>query len=240
MKSKFKILLLTTIFISCSGNIQFVDKFPDRPYLEINFCQYEETFSVTDLTISVKEINRLNSKNFNKDEINIFYLDPKFNPNEYDFAWLNLFSSKSDFIRFDNLLQNNKKYKNWGKTFKKVSNCNTDKQYFYKLYNNNFLDLEGGKVLKNYSFCKYLPSSDLNKIVDFFYKNYEGYTSNISILIPEIINTQFDFVLEESSIEIEEYISIVSQIGFVADCNLDLPEKYNDGLYYDGYLLKNN
>ena len=85
-----------------------------------------------------------------------------------------------------------------------------------------------------------MPSSDLNKIVDFFNKNYDGYTSNIGILIPEIINTQFDFVLEESSIEIEENISIVSQIGFVADCNSDLPEKYNDGLYYDGYFLKNN
>ena len=57
-------------------------------------------------------------------------------------------------------------------------------------------------------------------------------------MIPEIINEYFDFILEESTIEKEDQISLISQISFIADCNSELLDEDKDGLFFDSYSLK--
>jgi hypothetical protein len=35
-------------------------------------------------------------------------------------------------------------------------------------------------------------------------------------------------------------VSLASQISFIAECNAELPDNNNEGLFYDSYSLKEN
>ena len=241
MKNILLTFFLFLFLLSCSKNDDFTDQYPNNSFLEIKFCKYEKNYSVTDLTESIANINKLNTKKFNSDDISSYYLDPRFEPEDYDFIWLNIFSTKKIYAEFKFLKSNNKKYRDWDEGFKTKSNCSMqDNQKFYNLYQNNLNLLDDGKILKSYSFCSFLPTSNSKKLIDFFDQNITNIDLNIGVLIPEIINEDFDFILEESRIESDDYVSLASQISFIAECNAELPDNNNDGLFYDSYSLKEN
>ena len=240
MKNFLLTFLLLFFLLSCTQDYDFTDQYPDNSFLEINFCEYEKNYSVTDLTESITNINKLKTKKFNSNDISSYYLDPRFETEDYDFIWLNIFSSKKKYAEFNFLKNNNKKYKEWDEDFRAISNCTSqENQKFHNLYQNNLNLFNDGKILKKYSFCNFLPTSNSKKLINFFDENITDVDLNIGVLIPEIINEYFDFILEESTIEKEDQISLTSQISFIADCNSELLDEDNDGLFFDSYSLKN-
>ncbi len=154
---------------------------------------------------------------------------------------MNIFSSKKKYAEFNFLKNNNKKYKEWDEDFRAISNCTSqENQKFHNLYQNNLNLFNDGKILKKYSFCSFLPTSNSKKLINFFDENITDVDLNIGVLIPEIINEDFDFILEESTIGKVDHISLTSQISFIADCNSELLDEDNDGLFFDSYSLKNS
>ena len=101
MKNILLTFFLFLFLLSCSKNDDFTDQYPNNSFLEIKFCKYEKNYSVTDLTESIANINKLNTNKFNSDDISSYYLDPRFEPEDYDFIWLNIFSTKKIYAELN-------------------------------------------------------------------------------------------------------------------------------------------
>lgn len=233
-------LFITFIFLlmsSCSDEIEFEDKYPNTKYLEIKFCSFIENSSVSDLSSDLKEISNLNDSYLKEKSLLSFYLDPLFETETYDFIWLNAFNSKFSFLEYEINFKNKKRFINWAENFNKKVSCNKDnKQLFYNVFENNIALEPTVKSKKNINFCKYLPNVNLYDLKIYFNDDLSS-LSQIKILIPEIINDNFDFVIEENSLENLDNSSAASQMGFLANCNEEISDSFFDGLNFDSYPI---
>ena len=233
-------LFITFIFLlmsSCSDEIEFEDKYPNTKYLEIKFCSFIENSSVSDLSSDLKEISNLNDSYLKEKSLLSFYLDPLFETETYDFIWLNAFNSKFSFLEYEINFKNKKRFINWEENFNKKVSCNKDnKQLFYNVFENNIAFEPTVKSKKNINFCKYLPNVNLYDLKIYFNDDLSS-LSQIKILIPEIINDNFDFVIEENSLENLDNSSAASQMGFLANCNEEISDSFFDGLNFDSYPI---
>ena len=233
-------LFITFVFLlmsSCSDVIEFEDKYPNSNYLEIRFCSFIENSSVSDLSSDLKEISNLNDSYLKEKSLLSFYLDPLFETETYDFIWLNAFNSKFSFLEYEINFKNKKRFINWAENFNKKVSCNKDnKQLFYNVFENNIALEPTVKSKKNINFCKYLPNVNLYDLKIYFNDDLSS-LSQIKILIPEIINDNFDFVIEENSLENSDNSSAASQMGFLANCNEEISDSFLDGLNFDSYPI---
>ena len=233
-------LFITFVFLlmsSCSDEIEFEDKYPNTKYLEIKFCSFIENSSVSDLSSDLKEISNLNDSYLKEKSLLSFYLDPLFETETYDFIWLNAFNSKFSFLEYEINFKNKKRFINWAENFNKKVSCNKDnKQLFYNVFENNIALEPTVKSKKNINFCKYLPNVNLYDLKIYFNDDLSS-LSQIKILIPEIINDNFDFVIEENSLENLDNSSAASQMGFLANCNEEISDSFIDGLNFDSYPI---
>ncbi len=229
----FNFLLMS----SCSDEIEFEDKYPNTKYLEIKFCSFIENSSVSDLSSDLKEISNLNDSYLKEKSLLSFYLDPLFETETYDFIWLNAFNSKFSFLEYEINFKNKKRFINWAENFNKKVSCNKDnKQLFYNVFENNIALEPTVKSKKNINFCKYLPNVNLYDLKIYFNDDLSS-LSQIKILIPEITNDNFDFVIEENSLENSDNPSAASQMGFLANCNEEISDSFLDGLNFDSYPI---
>ena len=233
-------LFITFVFLlmsSCSDEIEFEDKYPNTKYFEIRFCSFIENSSVSDLSSDLKEISNLNDSYLKEKSLLSFYLDPLFETETYDFIWLNAFNSKFSFLEYEINFKNKKRFINWEENFNKKVSCNKDnKQLFYNVFENNIALEPTVKSKKNINFCKYLPNVNLYDLKIYFNDDLSS-LSQIKILIPEIINDNFDFVIEENSLENSDNSSAASQMGFLANCNEEISDSFFDGLNFDSYPI---
>ena len=237
MKNFLFITFAFLVVSSCSDEIEFEDKYPNSKYLEIKFCSFIENSSVSDLSSDLKEISNLNDSYLKEKSLLSFYLDPLFETETYDFIWLNAFNSKFSFLEYEINFKNKKRFINWAENFNKKVSCNKDnKQLFYNVFENNIALEPTVKSKKNINFCKYLPNVNLYDLKIYFNDDLSS-LSQIKILIPEIINDNFDFVIEENSLENSNNLSAASQMGFLANCNEEISDSFLDGLNFDSYPI---
>ncbi len=237
MKNFILITFAFLVMSSCSDEIEFEDKYPNSKYLEIKFCSFIENSSVSDLSSDLKEISNLNDSYLKEKSLLSFYLDPLFETETYDFIWLNAFNSKFSFLEYEINFKNKKRFINWAENFNKKVSCNKDnKQLFYNVFENNIALEPTVKSKKNINFCKYLPNVNLYDLKIYFNDDLSS-LSQIKILIPEIINDNFDFVIEENSLENLDNLSAASQMGFLANCNEEISDSFLDGLNFDSYPI---
>ena len=107
---------------------------------------------------------------------------------------------------------------------------------FYSVFENNVVFESTVKAKKNINFCKYLPNVNLYDLKIYFNDDL-SLLSQIKILIPESINDNFDFVIEENSSESSDNLSAASQMGFLANCNEEISDSFLDGLNFDSYPI---
>ena len=237
MKNLLFITFTFLLISSCSEEIEFEDKYPNTKYLEIKFCSFIENSSVSDLASDLTEISNLNDSYLKEKSLLSFYLDPLFETETYDFIWLNTFNSKFSFLEYEINFKNKKRFINWAENFNKKVSCNKDnKQLFYSVFENNIVLEPTVKAKKNINFCKYLPNVNLYDLKIYFNDDLNS-LSQIKILIPETINDNFDFVIEENSIEKSDNLSAASQMGFLANCNEEISDSFLDGLNFDSYPI---
>ena len=237
MKNFLFITFAFLVVSSCSDEIEFEDKYPNSKYLEIKFCSFIENSSVSDLSSDLKEISNLNDSYLKEKSLLSFYLDPLFETETYDFIWLNAFNSKLSFLEYEINFKNKKRFINWAENFNKKVSCNKDnKQLFYNVFENSIVLEQTVKSKKNINFCKYLPNINLYDLKIYFNDDLSS-SSQIKILIPETINDNFDFVIEENSLENSDNSSAASQMGFLANCNEEISDSFIDGLNFDSYPI---
>jgi len=237
MKNFLFITFAFLVVSSCSDEIEFEDKYPNSKYLEIKFCSFIENSSVSDLSSDLKEISNLNDSYLKEKSLLSFYLDPLFETETYDFIWLNAFNSKFSFLEYEINFKNKKRFINWAENFNKKVSCNKDnKQLFYNVFENSIVLEQTVKSKKNINFCKYLPNINLYDLKIYFNDDLSS-SSQIKILIPETINDNFDFVIEENSLENSDNSSAASQMGFLANCNEEISDSFIDGLNFDSYPI---
>ena len=237
MKNLLFIIFTLLLISSCSEEIEFEDKYPNTKYLEIKFCSFVENSSVSDLSADLKEISNLNDSYLKEKSLLSFYLDPLFETETYDFIWLNIFNSKFRFLEYEINFKNKKRFINWTENFNKKVSCNNEnKQLFYSVFENNVVLESTVKAKKNINFCKYLPNVNLYDLKIYFNDDLSS-LSQIKILIPESINDNFDFVIEENSSENSDNLSAASQMGFLANCNEEISDSFLDGLNFDSYPI---
>ena len=232
-------IFITIIINSCSEEIIFEDKYPNKNYLEISFCSFINNSSVSSLSENLNNLNNLNDSYLDKKVLRTFYLDPLFETETYDFIWFDEFSSKLLYLEYENLFKRVKKFINWNDDFSEKVDCvGNDKQLFYKAYEKNIMIAFSEKFKKNVSFCKFLPNVNLFDLEQFLENEFSS-SAQLSILISESEIENFDFVLDENYIESKDYQTAASQIGFLASCNEEISDSFLNGLKFDAYPIYN-
>ena len=227
--------LFLLLLFSCSEDFVIDDKYPDKKYLEINFCSYINDSNVSKISDNLNQITKLNDSYLDNSSLQTFYLDPTFETKTYDFIWLNDFSSKRTFAEYENYFKTNKKFINWVNDFSEKVDCSSeDKQLFHSVYESNSYSFEKQKFYKNISFCKFLPNINLFDLKIFLKEDFES-LSQIKILISESESNNFDFIMEENSLDDSNLEPTASQIGFLASCNTEISDFFINGLIFDVY-----
>ena len=233
-------MIFTLIIVnSCAEEIIFEDRYPNKNYLEINFCSFINSSSVSSLSENLNNLNKLNDSYLDEKVLKTFYLDPLFETETYDFIWFDIFSSKLLYLEYENLFKRIKKYINWNNDFSEKVDCVlNNKQLFYKVYEKNAMLDFSEKFKKNVSFCKFLPNVNLFDLEQFMEIDFSS-SSQLNILISETKIENFDFVLDENHYEEKDYQTAASQIGFLASCNEEISDSFLNGLKFDAYPIYN-
>lgn len=227
--------LFLVLLFSCSEDLVIDDKYPDKKYLEINFCSYINDSNVSKISDNLNQLSKLNDSYLDNDSLQTFYLDPSFETKTYDFIWLNDFSSKQIFAKYENYFKKNKRFVDWANDFSKKVDCFSEqKQLFHSVYENNPYSFEREKFYKNISFCKFLPNINLFDLKIFLEEDFES-SSQLKILVSDSETDNFDFVMEENSLNESNSEPMASQIGFLASCNTEISDSFINGLYFDVY-----
>ncbi len=238
-KNFIYMIFMLIIVNSCTEEIKFEDKYPNKNYLEISFCSFINNSSVSSLSENLNDLNKLNDSYLDEKILTTFYLDPLFETETYDFIWFDMFSSKLLYLEYENLFKKIKKYTNWNNDFSEKVDCiGNDRQLFYKAYEKNDMLNFSEKFKKNVSFCKFLPNVNLFDLEQFLENDFSS-SSQLNILISESEIENFDFVLDENHYEVKDYQTAASQIGFLASCNEEISDSFLNGLKFDVYPIYN-
>ena len=237
MKNLFIPAIIFLLAISCSEKIEFEDVYPNAHYLEIKFCSYIDNASVSDLSNNLRELTDLNDSYLKEKALFSYYLDPLFERETYDFIWFNVFKSKLTFMQYDLNFKKEKKFITWEEKLNRKVSCNSGgRQFFYNIFEKN-IDFDTSiKLIKNINFCKYLPNVNLYDLQVYF-NDALGSSSQIKILIPEIKNNNFDFIIEENHNQNSVISPAASQMGFLVSCNEEISDSFLDGLNFDSYPI---
>ena len=186
----FLIFSLLFIFFSCSDDQISQINFPNKTFIEFDWCIYKSNYDADDLVeIFIDYKNILQNRNLSSS-----YLNPLFDPEDYNFIKMDGFESKKDYLEFLNFKDKNP-YRRWQKKFDEVASCSeSGKQFFYDFSNKKIDAVKQRNNSMEMSFCKKLPNIELSQIVD----NLEVLETNneldIYILAPEISNDYYDYL----------------------------------------------
>lgn len=238
---RFLVLILVVLLnLSCSEELSYEDKYPEKNYLEIKFCSYINETSVSDLESDLEKIAKLNDSSLEKNSLISLYLDPLFDTKTYDFIWFNTFKNKLQYLEYEMNFEKKKKFINWREDFQEKVFCNSiKKQFFYNTYKNNIKIGLSEKFQKNINFCKFLTNINHFDLELYLNEDFDS-SSQLKMLVPEELNESFDLILEENYTKnsINEFAA--SQMGYLISCNEDIPEDFIDGLSFDSYPIYSN
>ena len=231
----FFIIISIFAYVSCADKESFQVIFPEKVFVEFNWCSYEENKDAEDLgKIFIDYKNFLDPNNFYAS-----YLNPTFQVQTYDFILMESFKNKEVF---HSNLQDREGffYKRWKTNFEQTAKCDElKKQYFYEHTNSSLEAINKKDIEFKFSFCKKLDNVSIDQFIDNLEILKLNNIKNIFLLTPEILNDYYDYLFIISSIkeeEIEENI-LSNNIGFLINCNLN----FNDGdlnqLLFESYPL---
>ena len=231
----FLIFSLLFIFFSCSDDQISQINFPNKTFIEFDWCIYKSNYDADDLVeIFIDYKNILQNRNLSSS-----YLNPLFDPEDYNFIKMDGFESKKDYLEFLNFKDKNP-YRRWQKKFNEVSSCSeSEKQFFYDFSNKKIDALKHKNKSMEMSFCKKLPNIELNQIVD----NLEVLETNneldIYILAPEISNDYYDYLFlllfkNDRAID-EDFLS--ENFSFLVNCQTPFTKLNEKKITFDNYPL---
>ena len=231
----FLIFSLLFIFFSCSDDQISQINFPNKTFIEFDWCIYKSNYDADDLVeIFIDYKNIIQNRNLSSS-----YLNPLFDPEDYNFIKMNGFENKKDYLEFLNFKDKNP-YRRWQKKFNEVSSCSeSEKQFFYDFSNKKIDALKHKNKSMEMSFCKKLPNIELRQIVD----NLEVLETNneldIYILAPEISNDYYDYLFlllfkNDRAID-EDFLS--ENFGFLINCQTPFTELNEKKIGFDNYPL---
>jgi len=233
----FVLILTILIIMSCSEELIFEDRYPEKNYLEIKFCSYINDASVSDLEIDLEKLKEINDSYLEKESLTSLYLDPLFDTKTYNFIWFNIFKSKLQYVEYEINFEKKKKFINWLEGFQEKVFCNSEqKQVFYSIYENDVKLGLDEKFQKKVNFCKFLPNINLYDFKRYLDEDFNS-SSQIKILLPEKLNDSFDLILEENYMKNLRNESDASQMGYLISCNENIPEEFLEGLNFDSYPI---
>ena len=167
------------------------------------------------------------------------YLNPLFEPEDYNFIKMDGFENKRDYLEFLNFKESNS-YRRWQRRFNEVASCSElEKQFFYDFSNKKIDAIKRRNNSMEMSFCKKLPNIELSQIVD----NLEVLETNneldIYILSPEILNDYYDYLFlllfENDRVIDEDFIS--ENFGFLVNCQIPFTKLNEKKISFDNYPL---
>ena len=231
----FLIFSLLFIFFSCSDDQISQINFPNKTFIEFDWCIYKSNYDADDLVeIFIDYKNILQNRNLSSS-----YLNPLFDPEDYNFIKMDGFESKKDYLEFLNFKDKNP-YRRWQKKFDEVASCSeSGKQFFYDFSNKKIDALKHKNKSMEMSFCKKLPNIELNQIVD----NLEILETNneldIYILAPEISNEYYDYLFlllfkNDRAID-EDFLS--ENFSFLVNCQTPFTKLNEKKITFDNYPL---
>ena len=231
----FLIFSLLFIFFSCSDDQISQINFPNKTFIEFDWCIYKSNYDADDLVeIFIDYKNILQNRNLSSS-----YLNPLFNPEDYNFIKMDGFENKKDYLEFMNFKDKNP-YRRWQKKFDEVASCSeSGKQFFYDFSNKKIDALKHKNKSMEMSFCKKLPNIELRQIVD----NLEVLETNneldIYILAPEISNDYYDYLFlllfkNDRAID-EDFLS--ENFGFLINCQTPFTKLNEKKIGFDNYPL---
>ena len=223
------------IFFSCSDDQISQINFPNKTFIEFDWCIYKSNYDADDLVeIFIDYKNILQNRNLSSS-----YLNPLFDPEDYNFIKMDGFESKKDYLEFLNFKDKNP-YRRWQKKFDEVASCSeSGKQFFYDFSNKKIDALKHKNKSMEMSFCKKLPNIELNQIVD----NLEILETNneldIYILAPEISNDYYDYLFlllfkNDRAID-EDFLS--ENFSFLVNCQTPFTKLNEKKITFDNYPL---
>ena len=231
----FLIFSLLFIFFSCSDDQISQINFPNKTFVEFDWCIYKSNYDADDLVeIFIDYKNILQNRNLSSS-----YLNPLFDPEDYNFIKMDGFENKKDYLEFLNFKDKNP-YRRWQKKFDEVASCSeSGKQFFYDFSNKKIDALKHKNKSMEMSFCKKLPNIELNQIVD----NLEILETNneldIYILAPEISNDYYDYLFlllfkNDRAID-EDFLS--ENFSFLVNCQTPFTKLNEKKISFDNYPL---
>ena len=231
----FLIFSLLFIFFSCSDDQISQMNFPNKTFIEFDWCIYKSNYDADDLVeIFIDYKNILQNRNLSSS-----YLNPLFDPEDYNFIKMDGFENKKDYLEFLNFKDKNQ-YRRWQKKFDEVASCSeSEKQFFYDFSNKKIDALKHKNKSMEMSFCKKLPNIELSQIVD----NLEVLETNneldIYILAPEISNDYYDYLFlllfkNDRAID-EDFLS--ENFSFLVNCQTPFTKLNEKKITFDNYPL---
>ena len=234
MKNFLLFISILTI-ASCANEESFQVIYPEKVFVEFNWCSYEQNKNAEDLgEIFIDYKNFLNTNNYYAT-----YLNPLFQVQTYDFILMESFKNKEVF---QTNLQDKDGffYKRWKSNFEETAKCNeSNRQYFYEHTNSSLEEINEKDVEFKFSFCKKLDNVSIEQLLDNLDFLQLSNIKHVFILTPEIFNDYYDylFIISNNKEEVIEENILSNNIGFLINCNLNFNDENFNQLFFESYPL---
>ena len=231
----FLLFISILTFASCANEESFQVIYPEKVFVEFNWCSYEQNKNAEDLgEIFIDYRNFLNTNNYYAT-----YLNPLFQVQTYDFILMESFKNKEVF---QTNLQDKDGffYKRWKSNFEETAKCHElSRQYFYEHTSSSLETINEKDVEFKFSFCKKLDNVSIEQLLDNLDFLQLSNIKHIFILTPEIFNDYYDylFIISKNKEEVIEENILSNNIGFLINCNLNFNDENFNQLFFESYPL---
>ena len=223
------------LFVSCSQEEEYAVMFPERTFIEFNWCSYVYNKNPDDLgnlLIDYRDYFELNT-------FNASYLNPLFKSDTYDFIMMEFFKNK-EFFQKNLKDRNGFFYKRWISQLNQTVTCkDNEKQYFYELTSLIFESINEKDTELRFFFCKKLDNVTLEQIINNLnIMNFDN-PKKILMLSPESSNDYYDYLFIISNLKdvLFEENTLMRNLGFLINCDLDFRNQELDELVFENYPL---